>query len=1164
MAEPASPRHCGDAIVSMLSRSGTTLANLDPGRSLLFLLLTITPKSVAGILWKRQGTQYRRSRTTISEVDYQRNSRGFEQAFGALSSRTIRRLKDVLEITTLPETYLYLKIAPVEIKLTYGATLVANSLILLPLDDGKELVELYVEGEISHDELDEVHDAGRQIYESLRSRLIQIYSVLSSEDEAYPDFRELHGEQRLFRQIFRDMKSWFGEDFHTVNIFTFNPLDRMLYHLETSNLKLDKEIAEKYRPTPEISLPRILDYIKGNIDRFAWPADAKPELLGRILYDLREKKQWRTDGLKQDAKALKALLTVMPQEPGTGIAGHTALTRIPELGLDTSDPRWQIDTPEYSGTFFAAMLSVEQMFGIGSGGNKMAAVPLMESGQFWGVLFFVQREVYTPLRLLALWERAQHLSAVLSLFRSFQFQNAIIKTARDYPQKSVAQLALRNIHLALNPILAVHWQLHGRKKGGLDQVEYWLFDGETARFGEGGTETGKQGYFKSARIRSRVLKRIDRGKVEILQYHDDLDEEETGLPKSFDYQHRDLIRSAIMIPVPPDDLLAIYTDEECETLKPFRTQFEDRFSCLWDIEKIRRGTFRANEFITQSKLMKTILEAIDNAALTNVSILLLGERGTGKELIASRVHQKSIRSAQPFRPINVSALTKEMAAEELFGHVKSSHSTAFTNKIGEFEKADGGTTFLDEIGNLGLDVQGVLLRVLQFGEIRPVGGDPKRIDVRVVAATNRPLQNMTDEGSFLPDLLDRFKLVFTIPPLRDHPEDIPLLARHFAQRNKIRLSADAIAALWNHNWPGNTRKLEDLIETLAIFFPGSTITRDTLRAPLLRQLPSMDLPDGDGANGPVVAKKIQPYIGLSESEDDACRGWALFSEATYDVDEDPKEDWTGVTLPAFQKLSAKGIKVNSYCSVGCGAALDALIAMNIWECKQVRLADINGEILPIAQENVYLNAPVPVQVDITEGAFFDKFDQQKFDLIYENLPNLPWTGTEDLGGRDWATFYRLQGPNPAAADKWLLSTHGRFLEKASNYLEPEGRVVCCIGARVPWESVQEMFDSRGFVPELIHFGIKKQQQVNEVVGGYAKAEDQNEPFMFLDLNATRELLSQTQDSSAPDKLRKLVMRSEEFEGVRLTASAALKEHEKGLGGAIIGHGVYVVSGKLKK
>lgn len=227
-----------------------------------------------------------------------------------------------------------------------------------------------------------------------------------------------------------------------------------------------------------------------------------------------------------------------------------------------------------------------------------------------------------------------------------------------------------------------------------------------------------------------------------------------------------------------------------------------------------------SNIITQSKSMRSVLEHINLAGPSETTVLVLGESGTGKELVAKAIHNSSKRNMKPLVVVNCGALPTSIIESELFGHEKGSFTGALEKRIGKFEEADGGTIFLDEIGELPADLQVKFLRVLQQKEIQPVGGKTKTLDVRIVAATNRHLDEEVAAGRFRMDLYYRLNVFpILIPPLRERKEDIVLLAHHFLKRfaedeRKVieGFSTDVIYKMENYNWPGNIRELENLMQ----------------------------------------------------------------------------------------------------------------------------------------------------------------------------------------------------------------------------------------------------------------------------------------------------------------------------------------------------------------
>ena len=235
-----------------------------------------------------------------------------------------------------------------------------------------------------------------------------------------------------------------------------------------------------------------------------------------------------------------------------------------------------------------------------------------------------------------------------------------------------------------------------------------------------------------------------------------------------------------------------------------------------------RDLERTDQFIGQSYAFLDAVERASRAAPLNRPVLVIGERGTGKELIAERLHHLSSRWAGPLIVMNCAALPENLIEAELFGHEAGSFTGAAKTRHGRFEEADSGTLFLDELGSLSMPAQDRLLRAVEYGEITRIGASkPLSVDVRIVAATNENLPSQVDKGKFRPDLLDRLSFeVITLPPLRAREGDIPLLAEHFARRMSAELewsnwpgfSARAGGELEAYHWPGNVRELRNVVE----------------------------------------------------------------------------------------------------------------------------------------------------------------------------------------------------------------------------------------------------------------------------------------------------------------------------------------------------------------
>jgi formate hydrogenlyase transcriptional activator len=262
------------------------------------------------------------------------------------------------------------------------------------------------------------------------------------------------------------------------------------------------------------------------------------------------------------------------------------------------------------------------------------------------------------------------------------------------------------------------------------------------------------------------------------------------------------------------------------TFEQFESELSDR-----EIDGFER-------IVGNSSRVLEALELIRTVAPTNSTVLVEGETGTGKELVAAAIHAHSRRATHPFIKLNCAAIPLGLMESELFGHEKGAFTGAVTRKIGRFEAAHGGTLFLDEIGDLPLELQAKLLRVLQDGDFERLGSTlTQRANVRLVAATNGDLWKLISEKRFRSDLYYRLNVFpIQVPPLRDRPEDIPLLVRHFVakyaarmQKTIDRIPPELLNRLTSHPWPGNIRELQNFIECGVILTPGRT-----LRCPLAR------------------------------------------------------------------------------------------------------------------------------------------------------------------------------------------------------------------------------------------------------------------------------------------------------------------------------------------
>lgn len=278
----------------------------------------------------------------------------------------------------------------------------------------------------------------------------------------------------------------------------------------------------------------------------------------------------------------------------------------------------------------------------------------------------------------------------------------------------------------------------------------------------------------------------------------------------------------------------IAIDADAESLQPAGDDLSAGYGALLGVSSPMRRLF-------------SILTRLEGSL---VSVLLEGESGSGKELIALAIHQGSQVASGPLVVVNCGAIARELVLSELFGHKRGSFTGAVADRVGAFASAHGGTLFLDEIGELPLDVQPVLLRALESGEIRPIGeGDPTKVNVRVIAATNRDLEVEVRAGRFREDLYYRLAVVkLTVPPLRERPEDIPLLAAHFAAAAGLpSLPDDVLNSLRGHTWPGNVRELRNAVQAYIAIgtLPGASTADGSALEANMRKMIEVTRPYAD-------------------------------------------------------------------------------------------------------------------------------------------------------------------------------------------------------------------------------------------------------------------------------------------------------------------------------
>jgi two-component system, NtrC family, response regulator AtoC len=282
-----------------------------------------------------------------------------------------------------------------------------------------------------------------------------------------------------------------------------------------------------------------------------------------------------------------------------------------------------------------------------------------------------------------------------------------------------------------------------------------------------------------------------------------------------------------------------------------------------------------SHLLGMSQALERVLKQARSVAVRNATVLLTGENGTGKEMLARAIHQESPRANGPFVAVSCAALPETLIESELFGHERGAFTSALQSRKGRFELANGGTLFLDEVGELSAAVQVKLLRVLQEREFERVGGTRTlTIDIRLIAASNRDLENEVKVGRFRQDLFFRLNVVpLALPPLRERPEDIPLLAAHFATKSAEKhgqpmpeLQPELIEVLQEYEWPGNVRELENLIERLVVLSSGPSLGIEFVPEKMLRALPGTNVTDESTLEGAVAALKRKMIVNALHTE----------------------------------------------------------------------------------------------------------------------------------------------------------------------------------------------------------------------------------------------------------------------------------------------------------
>jgi DNA-binding NtrC family response regulator len=362
-----------------------------------------------------------------------------------------------------------------------------------------------------------------------------------------------------------------------------------------------------------------------------------------------------------------------------------------------------------------------------------------------------------------------------------------------------------------------------------DVLEYEKFEVDLAEEGVSGIEMFSQGHYDA------VLCDIKMAKMDGIEVLQKLQELSSDVPVIMISGHGNIDTAVDSIKKGAFDFLEKPLDLN-RLLITIRNALE-RGSLITQTKVLKRQVSRKYEIVGSSPAIRVVTGMIDRVAPTEARVLITGANGTGKELVAHQIHEKSSRAKGPFVEVNCAAIPSELIESELFGHEKGSFTSAIKQRIGKFEQANGGTIFLDEVGDMSLAAQAKVLRALQENKITRVGSDKDiQVDVRVIAATNKNIREEIDRNTFREDLYHRLSVILIhVPSLNERTEDIPLLAEHFNAlicndygMSLKKVSQDAIAELQKIRWTGNIREFRNVLERLIILCPSEITGRDVV------------------------------------------------------------------------------------------------------------------------------------------------------------------------------------------------------------------------------------------------------------------------------------------------------------------------------------------------
>jgi methylase of polypeptide subunit release factors len=1158
VSDPAIPSITKEQVEESLSRLGRYLTSMSAEVLSMSLAAAILPGIVWAFIWRRSGDRYVLDYQLPTPSNAKIPLEDFAKNLAKVPGQSILRTKDILKIDATETIEM-----PLEKEIDSGRIArAAHRVILIPYRNGDRILEVYT-GNTSG-EMKDLSSRGGELSIVLdtlhRGREEALQSLATSAKTEGPV-----QEAQLFDVIHHEIKAWLGKSLGAAHLFLYDARDRMLYHRATSSLIVSRSAVKDYKPAPQAKTPELLGFVSTNIEQFEGASAELKEDLEAILKQLANE-NWMRENAVNFSDQLRHLLSLLPQEPGTGVAGHTARTGIPEISNQKNEALW--NPLAYPATmWFPLMLSVEQLFGIATGGS-VAAVPLRESGQLAGVLFVMRDVPFDPVAdTLSLIEKAAQASPLLTLYRTQQFHQALVRASVDSPAMSIADIVAENAYRAFNTPLVAHWRFGSASP---QAVALWGFDGRYSRYRHLATHLTASGIFRNSSITGEVVRWSKEHRTDIVDRPPPDELHKWALPSEELLRRLEAaadveLKSALIVR-PPDtkDVLVLYTEERGDDLRQNKPQIMQKIATMRAVEKLRSAPKQSKQqFVGESGKIREVLALAETAA-KKPRILIYGPSGSGKSLLAQCIYEMSSRGGR-LEILTVSQDNPDIFNQLAYGQVAGALGPGSPEIKGSFEN-DGGTVVVNDIDVASPRIRGALLNILDIktSAFTPAGGKPRKVDVQIIATTNKSKEVLKGDGE-RSDMVRRFKTTIAIPPLSDRRLDIPLLARHFlAERDatSIPVTAEAMCALMNIDFEFDADGVDSLIERL-IDNNQKTITKGNVER----------IASEYGTNAvtrPVWLKDVTGHFKRWTASDEPTK--VFLTRDVYPPNEDPSEDWVQFSIRGFRVLGERLAKDNGprgidrYLSVGCGAGLDAVAAARILRPRGVFLTDLHGDVVSVARENVLGNSNLTL-ANITRqcGNLFEAMPaKSKADVIFENLPVIPEDEGVTIEGRRTGTFFGTGGNGvvPELFRQWTLTSHYLFLLDAKKFLSPKGSVVCSIGARMPWDIVEKMFVELGYTPELLVYDMKEQEELAEVAGGLAKLErDHGIKFRFFDLGTARAALqsiSKAQEDCDAGGLRGFAVSRGEadkrLEDIVMTAQDALAYKER------VGHMVYIVRG----